>query len=234
MAKISVEHLSKIYNKGKENEVVALNDVSFEAEEGEFIVIIGPSGAGKSTLLNLLGGMDVPTSGSYWIGEQDASKFSPKQLQLLRRDKIGFVFQFYNLMPNLTALENVALASSVVSNGFDPKKILEDVGLGKRLSNFPSELSGGEQQRVAIARALVKNPELLLCDEPTGALDSKTGASIIKLLTDVSAAYKKTVLMVTHNAKIATVAKRVIKIADGHIVEDARNEHPLSPEEVSW
>ena len=234
MAKISVEHLSKIYNKGKENEVVALNDVSFEAEEGEFIVIIGPSGAGKSTLLNLLGGMDVVTSGSYWIGEQDASKFSPKQLQLLRRDKIGFVFQFYNLMPNLTALENVALASSVVSNGFDPKKILEDVGLGKRLSNFPSELSGGEQQRVAIARALVKNPELLLCDEPTGALDSKTGASIIKLLTDVSAAYKKTVLMVTHNAKIATVAKRVIKIADGHIVEDARNEHPLSPEEVSW
>ena len=234
MAKISVEHLSKIYNKGKENEVVALNDVSFEAEEGEFIVIIGPSGAGKSTLLNLLGGMDVATSGSYWIGEQDASKFSPKQLQLLRRDKIGFVFQFYNLMPNLTALENVALASSVVSNGFDPKKILEDVGLGKRLSNFPSELSGGEQQRVAIARALVKNPELLLCDEPTGALDSKTGASIIKLLTDVSAAYKKTVLMVTHNAKIATVAKRVIKIADGHIVEDARNEHPLSPEEVSW
>ena len=234
MAKISVEHLSKIYNKGKENEVVALNDVSFEAEEGEFIVIIGPSGAGKSTLLNLLGGMDVATSGSYWIGEQDASKFSPKQLQLLRRDKIGFVFQFYNLMPNLTALENVALASSVVSNGFDPKKILEDVGLGKRLSNFPSELSGGEQQRVAIARALVKNPELLLCDEPTGALDSKTGASIIKLLTDVSAAYKKTVLMVTHNAKIATVAKRVIKIADGHIVEDARNEHPLYPEEVSW
>ncbi len=234
MAKISVEHLSKIYNKGKENEVIALNDVSFEAEEGEFIVIIGPSGAGKSTLLNLLGGMDVATSGSYWIGEQDASKFSPKQLQLLRRDKIGFVFQFYNLMPNLTALENVALASSVVSNGFDPRKILEDVGLGKRLSNFPSELSGGEQQRVAIARALVKNPELLLCDEPTGALDSKTGASIIKLLTDVSAAYKKTVLMVTHNAKIATVAKRVIKIADGRIVEDARNEHPLSPEEVSW
>ena len=234
MAKISIEHLSKIYNKGKENEVIALNDVSFEAEEGEFIVIIGPSGAGKSTLLNLLGGMDVATSGSYWIGEQDASKFSSKQLQLLRRDKIGFVFQFYNLMPNLTALENVALASSVVSNGFDPKKILEDVGLGKRLSNFPSELSGGEQQRVAIARALVKNPELLLCDEPTGALDSKTGASIIKLLTDVSAAYKKTVLMVTHNAKIATVAKRVIKIADGHIVEDTRNEHPLSPEEVSW
>ena len=234
MAKIRVEHLSKIYNQGKENEVIALNDVSFEASEGEFIVIIGPSGAGKSTLLNLLGGMDVSTSGSYWIGEQDASKFSPKQLQLLRRDKIGFVFQFYNLMPNLTALENVALAASVVSDGFDPKKILEDVGLGKRLNNFPSELSGGEQQRVAIARALVKNPELLLCDEPTGALDSKTGASIIKLLTDVSSSYKKTVLMVTHNAKIATVAKRVIKIADGHIVEDAHNEHPLSPEEVSW
>ncbi len=234
MAKICVEHLSKIYNQGKENEVVALNDVSFSAEEGEFIVIIGPSGAGKSTLLNLLGGMDVATSGSYWIGGEDASKFTPKQLQLLRRDKIGFVFQFYNLMPNLTALENVALASSVVENGFNPKETLEGVGLGKRLGNFPSELSGGEQQRVAIARALVKNPELLLCDEPTGALDSKTGGSIIKLLTDVSSKYKKTVLMVTHNAKIATVAKRVIKIADGRIVEDTHNEHPLPPEEVSW
>ena len=161
MASIRVEHLCKIYNQGKENEVIALNDVSFTAEEGEFIVIIGPSGAGKSTLLNLLGGMDVSTSGSYWIGEEDASKFNAKQLQLLRRDKIGFVFQFYNLMPNLTALENVALAASVVDNAFDPKTTLEGVGLGKRLGNFPSELSGGEQQRVAIARALVKNPELL-------------------------------------------------------------------------
>ena len=234
MSSIRVEHLSKIYNQGKENEVIALNDVSFSAEKGEFIVIIGPSGAGKSTLLNLLGGMDVATSGSYWIGDQDVSKFSPKQLQLLRRDKIGFVFQFYNLMPNLTALENVALASSVVSNAFDPKMTLEGVGLGKRLGNFPSELSGGEQQRVAIARALVKNPELLLCDEPTGALDSKTGASIIKLLTDVSSSYRKTVLMVTHNIKIASVAKRVIKIADGKIVEDAHNDHPLAPEEVNW
>lgn len=234
MASIRVEHLSKIYNQGKENEVIALNDVSFSAQEGEFIVIIGPSGAGKSTLLNLLGGMDTPTSGSYWIGEEDAAKFSSKELQLLRRDKIGFVFQFYNLMPSLTALENVALASSVVSDPFDPKETLEGVGLGKRLGNFPSELSGGEQQRVAIARALVKNPALLLCDEPTGALDSKTGASIIKLLSDVCQKYKKTVLMVTHNAKIATVAHRVIKIADGRIQDDAINEHPLSPEEVSW
>ena len=234
MASIRVEHLCKIYNQGKENEVVALNDVSFSAEEGEFIVIIGPSGAGKSTLLNLLGGMDVSTSGSYWIGDEDASKFNAKQLQLLRRDKIGFVFQFYNLMPNLTALENVALAASVVDNAFDPKTTLEGVGLGKRLGNFPSELSGGEQQRVAIARALVKNPALLLCDEPTGALDSKTGASIIKLLSDVCASYKKTVLMVTHNAKIASVAKRVLKIADGKIVEDIHNDHPLKPEEVSW
>lgn len=234
MANIKVENLCKVYNQGKENEVVALKDVSFSIEEGEFIVIIGPSGAGKSTLLNLLGGMDVSTSGSYWIGGEDASKYNAKQLQLLRREKIGFVFQFYNLMPNLTALENVALAASVVDGALDPKKTLEEVGLGNRLNNFPSELSGGEQQRVAIARALVKNPELLLCDEPTGALDSKTGAAIIQLLYDVSAMYKKTVLLVTHNAKIATIAKRVIRIADGRLVEDGINPNPISPKEVSW
>lgn len=234
MAKIEVKDLCKVYNQGKENEVKALSGVSFSAEEGEFIVIIGPSGAGKSTLLNLLGGMDVATSGSYLIGGEDASKYNAKQLQMLRRTKIGFVFQFYNLMPNLTALENVSLAASVVENGLDPKKTMEEVGLGKRLNNFPSELSGGEQQRVAIARALVKNPELLLCDEPTGALDSKTGASIIQLLYDVSSIYKKTVLLVTHNAKIATIAKRVIRIADGRLVEDGINPHPLAPKEVSW
>ena len=234
MADIRVENLCKIYNQGKENEVRALNGVSFSAKEGEFIVIIGPSGAGKSTLLNLLGGMDTSTSGSYWIGGQDASKFNAKQLQMLRREKIGFVFQFYNLMPNLTALENVALAASAVDGGFDPKETLEKVGLGGRLNNFPSELSGGEQQRVAIARALAKNPDLLLCDEPTGALDSKTGASIIQLLFDVCSSYKKTVLLVTHNAKIALVAKRVIKIADGKIVGDEANEHPLAPSEVTW
>ena len=166
MADIRVENLSKIYNQGKENEVRALDKVSFSAKEGEFIVIIGPSGAGKSTLLNLLGGMDTPTSGSYFIGDQDVAKFNAKQLQILRREKIGFVFQFYNLMPNLTALENVALASSVVKGGFDPEEILKKVGLEERMNNFPSQLSGGEQQRVAIARALSKNPELLLCDGP--------------------------------------------------------------------
>ncbi len=234
MANIKVENLCKVYNQGKENEVVALHDVCFSVDEGEFVVIIGPSGAGKSTLLNLLGGMDVSTSGSYWIGGEDASKYNAKQLQMLRREKIGFVFQFYNLMPNLTALENVALAASVVSGSLDPKKTLEEVGLGHRLNNFPSELSGGEQQRVAIARALVKNPELLLCDEPTGALDSKTGASIIQLLYDVSSMYKKTVLLVTHNAKIATISKRVIRIADGSLVEDGINPNPVSPKEVSW
>ncbi|HBS03121.1 MAG TPA: macrolide ABC transporter ATP-binding protein [Firmicutes bacterium] len=234
MADIRVENLSKIYNQGKENEVRALDKVSFSAKEGEFIVIIGPSGAGKSTLLNLLGGMDTPTSGSYFIGDQDVAKFNAKQLQILRREKIGFVFQFYNLMPNLTALENVALASSVVKGGFDPEEILKKVGLEERMNNFPSQLSGGEQQRVAIARALSKNPELLLCDEPTGALDSKTGASIISLLFDVCASYRKTVLLVTHNAKIASVAKRVLKIVDGTIVEDSVNEHPVPPSEVVW
>lgn len=234
MADIRVENLSKIYNQGKENEVRALDKVSFSAKEGEFIVIIGPSGAGKSTLLNLLGGMDTPTSGSYFIGDEDVAKFNAKQLQLLRREKIGFVFQFYNLMPNLTALENVALAASVVKGGFDPEEILEKVGLKDRMNNFPSQLSGGEQQRVAIARALSKNPELLLCDEPTGALDSKTGASIISLLFDVCSSYKKTVLLVTHNAKIASVAKRVLKIVDGTIVEDSVNEHLVPPSEVVW
>ena len=234
MADIRVENLSKIYNQGKENEVRALDKVSFSAKEGEFIVIIGPSGAGKSTLLNLLGGMDTPTSGSYFIGDEDVAKFNAKQLQILRREKIGFVFQFYNLMPNLTALENVALASSVVKGGFDPEEILKKVGLEERMNNFPSQLSGGEQQRVAIARALSKNPELLLCDEPTGALDSKTGASIISLLFDVCASYRKTVLLVTHNAKIASVAKRVLKIVDGTIVEDSVNEHPVPPSEVVW
>ncbi len=234
MNEIEVKDLSKIYNPGQENEVRALNDVSFSLEEGSFTIILGASGAGKSTLLNILGGMDNATGGSYLIGNEDVAKYDFKELSRFRREDIGFVFQFYNLMPNLTALENVQLAASVAKNPFDSEKILEEVGLEKRAFNFPSQLSGGEQQRVAIARAIVKNPRLLLCDEPTGALDSKTGAQILKLLHDVSLNYKKTVIIVTHNQKIAECATRVIRISDGKIISDVINEHPISPEKVDW
>lgn len=234
MNHIVIENLSKTYNPNLENEVKALDQVSFSLNEGDFAVILGASGAGKSTLLNILGGMDNATSGSYLVDGQDVAKYSAKQLQQFRRNDVGFVFQFYNLMPNLTALENVQLAASVVSDSFDSKKTLSDVGLGERIANFPSQLSGGEQQRVAIARAIVKNPKLLLCDEPTGALDSKTGASIIKLLYDVAATYHKTVVLVTHNSKIASCAKRLIRISDGHLLSDEVQEHPLKPEEISW
>ncbi|MCQ2742390.1 MAG: ABC transporter ATP-binding protein [Bacilli bacterium] len=234
MSDISVKDLKKIYNQGQENEVQALSGVSFDIKEGELVVILGSSGAGKSTLLNILGGMDSATSGEYLVNGSDVVKYNSKKLSLFRRNDIGFVFQFYNLMPNLTALENVILAASVVKGAFDPKKVLEDVGLGKRLGNFPSQLSGGEQQRVAIARALVKNPQLLLCDEPTGALDSKTGASIIKLLTDLAVKYNKTVIMVTHNAKIADVAQRLIRIQDGKIVQNEINPNPKKPEDIVW
>lgn len=234
MNKIEVKDLSKIYNSGQENEVRALNGVSFSLEEGSFTIILGASGAGKSTLLNILGGMDNATGGSYLIGNEDVAKYDFKELSRFRREDIGFVFQFYNLMPNLTALENVQLAASVAKNPFDSEKILEEVGLEKRAFNFPSQLSGGEQQRVAIARAIVKNPRLLLCDEPTGALDSKTGAQILKLLHDVSLNYKKTVIIVTHNQKIAECATRVIRIFDGKIISDVINEHPINPEKVDW
>lgn len=234
MGKIIVSDLEKIYNQGKPNEIKALGPVSFEVEEGEFVVILGPSGAGKSTLLNILGGMDTPTSGTYEISGEDVSKFNEKQLTLFRRDKIGFVFQFYNLVTNLTALENVQLAGSVCEHQLDAKETLAKVGLGDRLNNFPSQLSGGEQQRTAIARALVKNPELLLCDEPTGALDSKTGGAVISLLKDVSKEFKKTVILVTHNAKIADVADRLIRISDGKIAYDGYNKNPVDPASIEW
>ena len=234
MGKIIIEHLHKTYHPGEENEVRALDDINFTLEEGEFVVILGPSGAGKSTLLNIMGGMDTPTSGVYEIAGCDVAGFKDKELTLFRRKDVGFVFQFYNLIGNLNALENVELAASIADAPFDAKETLEKVGLGKRLGNYPSQLSGGEQQRTAIARALVKNPALLLCDEPTGALDSKTGASIIELLYGLSRDYKKTVVMVTHNAAIAQVGDRVIRIADGKVLSNELNPNPLKPSEVDW
>ena len=234
MKQIKVSHLSKIYNQGQDNEVKALDDVSFTLNEGEFVVILGASGAGKSTLLNLLGGMDNATSGEYLVAGEDIAKYKSSKLALFRRNDIGFVFQFYNLVPNLTALENIELAASVAKDPFDARDILKRVGLEKRANNFPSQLSGGEQQRVAIARAIVKNPKLLLCDEPTGALDSKTGASIIELLNEVAVEYKKTVILVTHNSKISECAERLIRIRDGKIEENRIIENPLKPSEVKW
>lgn len=231
---MEIKNLCKIYNQGQENEVKALNDVSFSLDEGTFTVILGPSGAGKSTLLNILGGMDNATSGEFIMNGENVVSFDQKKLANYRRQTIGFVFQFYNLMPNLTSIENISLAASVAKNPFDSKDILERVGLKNRASNFPSQLSGGEQQRVAIARAIVKNPQILLCDEPTGALDKKTGANIVKLLHDIGKEFNKTVIIVTHNAKLALCASRVLTISDGKIVSDKINENPIKPEDVEW
>lgn len=234
MSKIIVHDLTKIYNAGQQNEVIALKGASFEIDPGEFVVILGPSGAGKSTLLNILGGMDTATSGSYMVDGKDVAKYKSQQLGKFRRQSVGFVFQFYNLMPNLTALENVELASSVADDPLVPDEVMTSVGLKDREGNFPAQLSGGEQQRVAIARAVVKNPELLLCDEPTGALDSKTGGSIISLLSKTAKTLKKSVIIVTHNSKIADCAERVIRIQDGAIVSNQINPNPIAPEEVNW
>ena len=234
MEALKVENLSRIYHPGEENEVRALEGVSFTLEKGDFAVCLGPSGAGKSTLLNILGGMDVCTSGTYVLNGKDVSLFGARERNEFRRTEIGFIFQFYNLMPNLTALENVALAASVVENPLDPEEVLTDVGLSERKNNFPSQLSGGEQQRVAIARALVKNPSLLLADEPTGALDSATGASVLRLLLDVAHKRNKTVLIVTHNAKIAEVAHRVLRVRDGRLVANEYHDRVKSPEEIVW
>ncbi|MCI2069232.1 MAG: ABC transporter ATP-binding protein [Bacilli bacterium] len=230
---IQVNDLCKFYGEG-ELQVKALDHVSFAAEKGEFIVVLGASGAGKTTLLNLLGGMDAPTSGSYEIAGKDIAKADYKALEDFRRNDIGFVFQFYNLMNNLTAYENVEIAASIVKNPLDPQEVLKEVGLEKRANNFPSQLSGGEQQRVSIARAVVKNPKLLLCDEPTGALDSKTGSSIIKLLYHISVARQTTVIIVTHNSNLANVATRLIRIADGKIIENKLQPVRADLDDIKW
>lgn len=228
-----VEDLSKHYEMG-EVTVKALQNASFEISEGEFVVILGPSGSGKSTLLNILGGMDKPSDGKVFLRVEEVTKFSEKQLTNYRRDKIGFVFQFYNLMANLTAKENVELATEICKEPLNIDNVLKDVGLGERKNHFPSQLSGGEQQRVAIARAVAKNPLLLLCDEPTGALDYKTGIAILSLLSKINREYKKTVLVITHNAPIAQMADRVIRMRSGKVVDNRINENQIDPERIEW
>ena len=232
MAQLVVKNISKIYGNKNEARVVALEDANFEIEQGELVVILGPSGAGKTTLLNILGGMDYATSGEYYLNNIEVTKLKEKDLEKFRRNDIGFVFQFYNLMPSLTAYENVYLASSLVIEHFEPKEVLKLVGLENRLNNFPSQLSGGEQQRVAIARAIVKNPTLILADEPTGALDSKTSKQIISLLKSICEEQHKTVIIVTHNKAISVIANRIIKVQDGKIISNEKIEKPLDVENI--
>lgn len=230
---IEANKLSKVYNSNGV-ETKALKESSFSIDEGSFTVILGPSGAGKTTLLNLLGGMDQISSGSLIVGDTKLVGLNKKELTLYRRNQVGFVFQFYNLMPNLTALENVELAVEVCSNHLDPLEVIKSVGLEARANNFPSQLSGGEQQRVSIARAIAKNPQLLLCDEPTGALDSNTGKNILKLLHDFCKNEKKTIVIVTHNAAIKEIADQVIYIKNGCIDKVELNASPASIESVNW
>ncbi|MCE3022192.1 ABC transporter ATP-binding protein [Staphylococcus pasteuri] len=233
MAYIKLENYSKIFGTG-DQKVYANNDISFELEKGQLMVIVGSSGAGKSTLLNTLGGMDSATEGKVIINGTDIAQFSEKELTTYRRKSVGFVFQFYNLIPNLTTLENLELASELSSEALDPKETLKKVGLEKRMGNFPSQLSGGEQQRASIARAVAKNPDLLLCDEPTGALDYKTGKKILQVLQDLSHENNKTVIIVTHNAALKDMADHVIEIFDGKIKEDYINDHPKPISEIEY
>jgi putative ABC transport system ATP-binding protein len=230
---IEVTQLKKSYQMG-EVVVDAIREMNFHIEEGEFVVILGPSGSGKSTLLNLMGGMDLPTEGVVFVNGKEVTAFNDKQLTNFRRHDIGFVFQFYNLMANLTARENVELATEITEKPLDVDEIIAEVGLESRKDHFPSQMSGGEQQRVAIARAVAKNPELLLCDEPTGALDYSTGVSILKLLIKINQKYKKTVIVITHNAAIGTIADRVIKLCSGKITDNYLNETPQDPERIEW
>ena len=227
------DHVSKVYRTG-DVEIHAVRDVTFSLQKGEFVVIVGPSGAGKTTVLNMLGGMDACSSGTILVDGSPVSSYNARQLTTYRRHDIGFVFQFYNLIQNLTALENVELASQICKNPLDAATVLKEVGLQERLDNFPAQLSGGEQQRVAIARALAKNPKLLLCDEPTGALDYQTGKSILKLLQDTCRQKGVTVIVITHNSALTPIADRVIRIKNGTVAEMALNDHPTPVEQIEW
>ena len=233
MAFVEFENVGKTYHMG-EVQINALHDASFTIEKGELVVIVGPSGAGKTTLLNILGGMDTLSTGRVVLDGQEISGLNKKQLTDYRRHDVGFVFQFYNLIGNLTALENVELANQICKNPLDAAQVLQDVGLGERMKNFPSQLSGGEQQRVAIARALAKNPKLLLCDEPTGALDYQTGKAILKLLQDTGRKTGMTVVIITHNSALTAMADRVIRVKSGTVASVSLNEHPQNVSEIEW
>ena len=233
MAFVEFHNVGKTYHMG-EVSINALHDATFEVEEGELVVIVGPSGAGKTTLLNILGGMDTLTTGSVYLDGQEISALNRKQLTDYRRHEVGFVFQFYNLIGNLTALENVELANQICKDPLDAAQILKDVGLAARAKNFPSQLSGGEQQRVAIARALAKNPKLLLCDEPTGALDYQTGKAILQLLQDTGKKNGMTVIIITHNSALTAMADRVIRVKNGTVSSVEINETPVDIAEIEW
>lgn len=230
---MELRNVKKVYQMG-EVEIAAANGIDFYVEKGEFAVIVGASGAGKTTVLNILGGMDTATSGTVVVDGDNIVRYNQKKLTGYRRDDIGFVFQFYNLVPNLTALENVELALQICKEPRDAEEVLKEVGLGDRLDNFPAQLSGGEQQRVSIARALAKNPKLLLCDEPTGALDYNTGKAILRLLQDTCREKGMTVILITHNSAIAPMADRVIHIKNGKVSNIVENENPISIEEIEW
>ncbi len=230
---MKAENLNKTFASGN-NVVHAVNNMSFSVKEGELVVIVGPSGAGKSTLLNLIGGMDSATEGTLLIEGKDISKFNKHQLTEYRRNVVGFVFQFYNLMPNLTAKENIELSTELKKDALDPIKMLQLVGLGDRVDNFPSQLSGGEQQRVSIARAIAKNPKIILCDEPTGALDYVTGKEILSLLTNASRKEGKTVIIVTHNSALTNMADHLMRVKNGQIIEDKYNDSPMDIKDIEW
>jgi putative ABC transport system ATP-binding protein len=230
---IELKDVKKYYQMG-EVEIKALDGVSFSIDKGEFVVVAGPSGAGKSTVLNILGGMDTPSSGEIFVDGNEINKYNSKQLTTFRRYDIGFVFQFYNLVQNLTAIENVELATQICKEPIDPELVIEEVGLKERRDNFPSQLSGGEQQRVSIARALAKNPKLLLCDEPTGALDYSTGKSVLKLLQDTCRNKGMTVVVITHNLAIAPMADKIIKVKNGRVADISINKNPTPVERIEW
>ncbi len=230
---VRMQDITKVYKMG-EIEIRAADHINFSVDKGELVVIVGPSGAGKTTVLNILGGMDTATDGKLIVDGADVTSYNSRQLTEYRREDIGFVFQFYNLVPNLTALENVELALQICRDPLDAKEVLEEVGLGDRLNNFPAQLSGGEQQRVSIARALAKNPKLLLCDEPTGALDYNTGKSILKLLQNMCRERGMTVIVITHNQALAPMADRLIHIKNGQVSQMEINEHPTSIDEIEW